>query len=70
MMFETRKILEDEQIAIAVTCVRVPVRVGHSESVNIETREHLPVERARELLSQAPGLIVEDVPTPLRSRGA
>jgi aspartate-semialdehyde dehydrogenase len=69
MMFETRKILEDEEIAIAVTCVRVPVRVGHSEAVNIQTREHLPVERALELLSQAPGLIVEDVPTPLRSQG-
>ncbi len=69
MMFETRKILEDEQIAIAVTCVRVPVRVGHSEAVNIQTREHLPVERALELLSQAPGLIVEDVPTPLRAEG-
>ena len=47
MMFETRKILEDPEIAVAVTCVRVPVRVGHSESVNIETREHLPVERAQ-----------------------
>jgi aspartate-semialdehyde dehydrogenase len=69
MMFETRKILEDEQIAIAVTCVRVPVRVGHSEAVNIQTREHLPLERALELLSQAPGLIVEDVPTPLRAEG-
>ena len=69
MMFETRKILEDPEIAVAVTCVRVPVRVGHSESVNLETREHLPVERARELLAQAPGLIVEDVPSPLRSEG-
>lgn len=69
MMFETCKILEDPQIAVAVTCVRVPVRVGHSESVNIETREHLPIERARELLAQAPGLIVEDVPSPLRSEG-
>jgi aspartate-semialdehyde dehydrogenase len=69
LMFETRKILEDEQIAIAVTCVRVPVRVGHSEAVNIQTRKHLPVERALELLSQAPGLIVEDLPTPLRSEG-
>ncbi len=69
MMFETCKILEDPEIAVAVTCVRVPVRVGHSESVNLETREHLPVERARELLAQAPGLIVEDVPSPLRSEG-
>jgi aspartate-semialdehyde dehydrogenase len=69
MMFETGKILEDPEIAVAVTCVRVPVRVGHSESVNLETREHLPVERARELLARAPGLIVEDVPSPLRSAG-
>ncbi len=69
MMFETRKILDDDSIAVAVTCVRVPVRTGHSESVNIETRKHLPVERAVELLSQAPGLVVEDVPTPLRSEG-
>ena len=41
MMFETRKILEDESIGVAVTCVRVPVRVGHSVSVNVQTREPL-----------------------------
>ena len=69
MMFETRKILEDESIAVAVTCVRVPVRIGHSESVNLQTREPLSAQRAHELLSAAPGLIVEDVPTPLRSEG-
>jgi aspartate-semialdehyde dehydrogenase len=69
MMFETCKILEDDSIAVAVTCVRVPVRTGHSESVNIQTRQHLPVERAVELLSQMPGLIVEDVPSPLRAEG-
>jgi aspartate-semialdehyde dehydrogenase len=69
MMFETCKILEDESIAVAVTCVRVPVRTGHSEAVNIETREHLPVERAIELLSQSPGLVVEKVPSPLRAAG-
>jgi aspartate-semialdehyde dehydrogenase len=69
MMFETCKILEDQEIAVAVTCVRVPVRVGHSESVSIETREHLSVERAHELLAAAPGLILEDVPSPLRSEG-
>ncbi|HWD64850.1 MAG TPA: aspartate-semialdehyde dehydrogenase, partial [Solirubrobacteraceae bacterium] len=39
MMFETRKILEDESMRVGVTCVRVPVRVGHSESVTLETRE-------------------------------
>ncbi len=69
MMFETRKILEDETIGIAVTCVRVPVRVGHSESVNVQTREPLSPAQARELLSRAPGLVLEDVPTPLRAAG-
>jgi aspartate-semialdehyde dehydrogenase len=69
MMFETCKILEDDQIAVAVTCVRVPVRVGHAEAVNIETRAHLPLARARELLAGAPGVILQDVPTPLGSEG-
>ncbi|HEY2259929.1 MAG TPA: aspartate-semialdehyde dehydrogenase [Solirubrobacteraceae bacterium] len=70
MMFETRKILEDESIGIAVTCVRVPVRVGHSESVNVQTREPLGAGEARELLAGAPGLsLADDVPTPLRAEG-
>ncbi len=69
MMFETHKILEDESIGVAVTCVRVPVRMGHSESVNIQTREPLSAHDAVELLSKAPGLILENVPTPLRAEG-
>jgi aspartate-semialdehyde dehydrogenase len=69
MMFETRKILDDESIGISVTCVRVPVRVSHSEAVNIQTREPLTAERARELLAEAPGVILENVPTPLRAAG-
>jgi aspartate-semialdehyde dehydrogenase len=69
MMSETRKILEDESIGVAVTCVRVPVRVSHSESVNIQTREPLSAERAVELLSRAPGVILENVPSPLRAEG-
>jgi aspartate-semialdehyde dehydrogenase len=69
MMFETRKILEDEEIGIAVTCVRVPVRVGHSESVNLQTREPITPEEVRQLLGRAPGLILEDVPSPLRAEG-
>jgi aspartate-semialdehyde dehydrogenase len=67
MMFETRKILEDESIAVAVTCVRVPVRTGHSMTVNVQTREPLSLEQARELLQSAPGVALEDVPTPLRA---
>jgi aspartate-semialdehyde dehydrogenase len=69
MMFETRKILEDESIGIAVTCVRVPVRICHSEAVNLQTREPLSAAEARELLTDAPGVSVEDVPTPLRAAG-
>ena len=69
MMFETRKILEDESIGVAVTCVRVPVRICHSEAVNVQTREPISVEAVRELLAGAPGVVVEDVPTPLRCAG-
>ena len=56
MMAETRKILEREDIGISATCVRVPVYTGHSESVNVQTREPLSPEDCRELLSRAPGV--------------
>jgi aspartate-semialdehyde dehydrogenase len=69
MMFETRKILEDESIGVAVTCVRVPVRVSHSLAVNIQTREPLSAEEARELLRQAPGIALQELPTPLKAEG-
>jgi aspartate-semialdehyde dehydrogenase len=69
MMFETHKILEDESIGVAVTCVRVPVRIGHSEAVNVQTREPLSAERARELLADAPGVALENVATPLQAEG-
>jgi aspartate-semialdehyde dehydrogenase len=69
MMFETRKILEDESIGVAVTCVRVPVRICHSEAVNVQTREPISIGDVRELLSGAPGLVLEDVPTPLSAAG-
>ncbi|HEX3834126.1 MAG TPA: aspartate-semialdehyde dehydrogenase [Solirubrobacteraceae bacterium] len=69
MMFETHKILEDESIGVAVTCVRVPVRIGHSEAVNVQTREPLSAERAREILADAPGVALENVATPLQAEG-
>jgi len=62
MMFETRKILGDESIKIAVTCARVPVLSAHSESVSLETKSDLSVQDARKLLENQPGLIVVDDP--------
>jgi aspartate-semialdehyde dehydrogenase len=59
---ETRKILGDPSIRVSATCVRVPVLNGHSEAVNVQTREPLTPERARELLSAAPGVRVADDP--------
>ena len=59
---ETRKILGDPSIRVSATCVRVPVVTGHSEAVNLETREPLSPERARELLGAAPGITVLDDP--------
>ena len=59
MWRETHKIL-DPDIALTVTCVRVPVMVGHSESVNIEFHDPLDEDDAREILRNAPGLIVID----------
>jgi len=60
MIWETRKILEDDNIGVNPTAVRVPVYYGHSEAVHIETRTPLSAERARELLQQAPGVVVMD----------
>jgi aspartate-semialdehyde dehydrogenase len=62
MMAETRKILGREEIGISATCARVPVLVGHSESVNVQTREALSPDACRELLSSSPGLVVVDDP--------
>ncbi|MDQ7781263.1 MAG: aspartate-semialdehyde dehydrogenase [Desulfomonilaceae bacterium] len=61
MVWETQKIL-DPAIGVTSTTVRVPTFFGHSESINIETEKKITPERARELLSQAPGLKVFDEP--------
>ena len=59
---ETRKILADSEIRVSATCVRVPVVTGHSEAVNVQTRDELSPQRARELLEAAPGVVVLDDP--------
>jgi aspartate-semialdehyde dehydrogenase len=62
VMGETRKILGSPDLRITATCARVPVYTGHSESVNVQTREPLSPEQCREVLSNAPGVIVVDDP--------
>jgi aspartate-semialdehyde dehydrogenase len=61
---ETRKILELPGLPVSATCVRVPVAVGHAESVWLETEEPLSPEQARVLLAAAASVRVEDFPTP------
>jgi len=60
MVWETRKILEDESIQVNPTAVRVPVFYGHSEAVHIETRIKITAAQARKLLESAPGVVVLD----------
>jgi aspartate-semialdehyde dehydrogenase len=62
MMAETRKIFGVADLGISATCARVPVYTGHSESVNVQTRDPLSPEECRELLSSAPGVVVVDDP--------
>lgn len=60
MVLETRKILGDPSIGLCVTCVRVPVFNGHSESILVETEKKLSAAEARALLAAAPGVVVQD----------
>jgi aspartate-semialdehyde dehydrogenase len=66
---ESRKILELPELLVSGTCVRVPVFTGHSMSVNAEFARELSPERAAELLADAPGVSVTDIPTPLEAAG-
>ena len=66
---ESRKILEIPELRVSGTCVRVPVFTGHSLQVNARFAGPIGPDRARELLAAAPGVALEDVPTPLRAAG-
>jgi aspartate-semialdehyde dehydrogenase len=66
---ESRKILELPDLPVCGTCVRVPVFTGHSLSINAEFERPLSPERALEILGQAPGVIVTEVPNPLEATG-
>jgi len=63
MVNETKKIMEDSQIKVSATCVRVPVITSHSESIYIETNAKTSVAQIRESLEKAPGVVVEDDPS-------
>lgn len=66
---ESRKILELPGLLVSGICVRVPVFTGHSLAINAEFASSLTVERAKELLADAPGVVLTDVPTPLEAAG-
>jgi aspartate-semialdehyde dehydrogenase len=71
---ETKKILGDPSIAVSPTCVRVPVKVAHSEAVNVEFKKPITVEQARAALAKAPGVILMDenrgeFPQPIHAAG-
>jgi len=71
---ETKKILGDQSIAVSATCVRVPVKVAHSEAVNVEFERPVSVEEAKAALAKAPGVVLLDEtkgesPQPIHAAG-
>jgi aspartate-semialdehyde dehydrogenase len=66
---ESRKILAIPDPRVSGTCVRVPVFTGHSLAINAEFAQPLPAKRAAELLADAPGVRLTDIPTPLQAAG-
>jgi aspartate-semialdehyde dehydrogenase len=60
MVYETRKIMGDDEIQVCPTCVRVPVAIGHSESILVETERPISVQRAKELFAAAQGVTLVD----------
>jgi aspartate-semialdehyde dehydrogenase len=75
MIRETHKIMGDDSIQVSPTTARVPVRIGHSEAINLEFHQPITVEQAREALRRAPGIVLVDdygkgeVPLPLSAEG-
>ena len=69
LRFESRKILGIPELAVAGTCVRVPVYTGHGLSINAEFSSEIDAETAKTILADAPGVKVVDVPTPLAAAG-
>jgi aspartate-semialdehyde dehydrogenase len=66
---ESRKILGLPDLALTCTCVRVPVYTGHGAALTVEFEHELPPDEAREILAEAPGVALSELPTPLRAAG-
>lgn len=69
LRFESRKILGLPELAVAGTCVRVPVFSGHSLAVHAEFAEPISVQQAQAILADAPGVVLTDIPTPFKGAG-
>jgi aspartate-semialdehyde dehydrogenase len=70
LRFESRKILHIPDLLVSGTCVRVPVFTGHSLAIHAQFAESITPEKARRILATAPGVVLNDVPTPLLAAGA
>jgi len=66
---ESRKILELPELRVAGTCVRVPVFTGHSLTIHAEFSHEITPDKAREILAESPGVVLDEVPTPLQAAG-
>jgi aspartate-semialdehyde dehydrogenase len=62
MINETKKIMGDDSLEVTATCVRIPVIYGHSESVYVELKQDFDVEEVKQLLADAPGIVLQDNP--------
>ncbi|ALS21691.1 MULTISPECIES: aspartate-semialdehyde dehydrogenase [Paenibacillus] len=62
MINETKKIMGDESLEVTATCVRIPVVYGHSESVYVELKSDFDVEEVKNILAEAPGIVLQDNP--------
>lgn len=75
MVNETKKILNDDSVLVTATCVRIPTMGGHSESVNVEFEEEVDIDQVKMILSETPGVVVQDdpknnlYPMPLNTHG-
>jgi aspartate-semialdehyde dehydrogenase len=67
---ESRRILELPNLLVSGTCVRVPVYTGHSLAINAAFERPITPDRAREILATAAGVVLDDIPTPIKAAGS